>query len=275
MSMGELIIDGGEVVAALSKSEIDMQIATARAFPRDLPACIAQATQIATRNVDTAISMFYCLPRADKDIEGPSIRLAEVVAYCWTNMRVESRIVSVDHKFVTAQGTAFDIERNVAARGECKRRITYKNGSRFSDDMIQTTANAACAIALREAIFKVVPRFIVNEIMDKAKRASVGEANELGMNIQKCLDHFQKIGVSPDVIFNWLGVETQQEITAEHLVKLRGTWTAIKDGEVTKDEAFNLEPSKPEKKVSASKVSKPAKGELFEDGPQDAVEQGM
>jgi hypothetical protein len=60
--------------------------------------------------------MFYKLPRGGKKIEGPSVRMAEVVAYSWGNLRVDARIATGGAKTVTAVGTAFDLERNVAVR---------------------------------------------------------------------------------------------------------------------------------------------------------------
>lgn len=55
---------------------------------------------------------------------------------------------------MTAQGVFHDLERNVAITYEVRRRIVDKNGRRYKPDMIGVTANAACSIALRNAILR-------------------------------------------------------------------------------------------------------------------------
>lgn len=240
MASQELILSGSELVGALSKAEIDMQVSTAKAYPRDIPACCQEALQMATIDSDTAGTMFYVIPRGGKKIEGPSIRLAEIMGYCWQNLRYDSKVASIDHKFVTAQGSAFDIERNLAARVEAKRRITDNKGRRYNDDMIQVTANAACSIALREAIFKVVPRTVVNSIWLQCKKASIGKTMSFSEQVGKCLAHFGRMGVTEDVIATYLKIDDVQTMNDDDLIELRGIANAIKDGDVTVETAFGL-----------------------------------
>ncbi|MFN8826683.1 MAG: hypothetical protein ACK501_17070, partial [Planctomycetota bacterium] len=53
------------------------------------------------------------------------------------------------------------------------RRITGKNGRRYSSDMIGVTGNAACSIALRNAVFRGIPRAFWIDIYDaRARRRS-------------------------------------------------------------------------------------------------------
>src|SRR5678816_4803120 len=99
--------------------------------------------------------MFYSLPRGGRNIVGPSVRFAEVVASSWGNIRSGARIIDIDDKFITAQGQCFDLEKNICVQVEVKRRITKKDGKRYDDDMIGVTGNAACSISLRNAVFKV------------------------------------------------------------------------------------------------------------------------
>jgi hypothetical protein len=68
--------------------EIDIQIATAHRYPRDIEQFRREALSIAIADEDTAASCFYKLPRKKKDeatgewiqtyIEGPGVRLAEI-----------------------------------------------------------------------------------------------------------------------------------------------------------------------------------------------------
>ena len=77
-----LISDQGKLVRA----ELDMQITTAKAYPRNPDNFIQFATQLATQNEETAQSCFYCLTRKSKDgkvteIKGASIRQASRYAH--------------------------------------------------------------------------------------------------------------------------------------------------------------------------------------------------
>ena len=59
-------------------------------------------------------------PRGGKPIEGPSNRLAEIVAYAWGNLRISSRITNEGAKFLTAQTTILDLEHEYRhARSKC------------------------------------------------------------------------------------------------------------------------------------------------------------
>src|SRR5438876_4414663 len=76
----------GGVLANVSKAEIDIQVGTAKKFPRSLATFMREATDWVTSDPDTAASMYYVLPRKDKKVEGPSIRLAEVAVAAWGSM---------------------------------------------------------------------------------------------------------------------------------------------------------------------------------------------
>src|SRR5262245_11187920 len=166
----EEILHTATALESLNRSEIDIQIATARKYPRSLLKFKNDAEAMACLDEETASSCFYALKRAEKPIEGPSVRLAEIVASAWGNLRSGARIIAEDEKFVVAQGACHDLEKNVAFQVEVRRRITDKNGRRYSDDMITTTCNAACSIALRNAIFKAIPGAYVNRSSRKLKK---------------------------------------------------------------------------------------------------------
>src|SRR5262249_35250676 len=151
---------------------------------------------MATLDEETAASMFYTLPRAGKKIQGPSIRMAEVVGTCYGNLRYGARIVSTDESFITAQGACHDLEKNIAITYEVRRRITNKKGERYNDDMIQTTGNAAMSIALREAIFRVVPRSLFNNIYEQSKLASIGKAKTMSEQRHAAFDWLKKAGAT-------------------------------------------------------------------------------
>lgn len=234
----ELLTAGGGALAQITKSEVDVQVATAKAYPRDVRKARHEALALATLDEDTAASMIYALPRAGKKIEGPSARLAEIVVYSWGNIRAQAIVTDVTDKHVVALGTCFDLEKNVAAQVQVRRRITNSQGRRFDDDMITVTGNAACSIALRNAVFKVIPFALVKPIYEAAKETAVGRAKSMSERRAAAVEWFGKIGVGEDRLLAVLGKKSMEETTLDDLVALTGLKTAIKDGDTSIEEAF-------------------------------------
>lgn len=166
------------------------------------------------------------------------MRLAEIVGSSWGNMHYDARIVAEEEKFITAQGMARDLEYNVTVTIEVRRRITDKYNKRYNDDMINTTANAACSIALRNAIFRVVPKALVRPIYLAAKKLAVGDAQTLSSRREQVVERLIKMGVMKERIFAAVGVNGIEDVDLIILEKLIGLGTAIKDGEIKADEAF-------------------------------------
>lgn len=225
-------------VALLNKSEIDQQIATAHKYPRSIKRFRDETLQMVTLNENVAAECIYSLPRGGKTIEGATARFAEVVASAWGNSRAGARVVNDQGNFVTAQGVFHDLERNVAITYEVQRRITDKYGKRFSDDMIVVTANAACSVALRNAILKGVPKAFWSDMYEAARRTVMGDYKTLANRRADAIKTFVQYGVTEQQIFDVLEVSGIEDITLEHLVTLRGMLTAIKDGDMTPEEIF-------------------------------------
>lgn len=255
-------------LSAIEKAQIDSQVATAKKYPRSLAECKKRMLDVVQLDQETASSCFYTLPgrgAGSKPIQGPSIRLAEVAVAAYTNLAAGSRIVEDDGKFVTAQGVCFDMENNTRVTMEVKRRVVDKHGRRYSDDVVGTTMNAACAIAFRNSVFKVIPGALVKPVYQKALEYAVGDKKTLAMRRSKAVEHFNKLGVDNERLFAAINVKGLEEITLDKLGVLLGYHTAINDGDMTLDEAFpevdkpkssGLTPPKP--KAKAKKPVAPA-----------------
>lgn len=234
----EVEITGGGTLAMLNKSEIDIQIATAKQYPRSIKRFRSEALDMVTLTEKVAQECIYALPRDGKNIEGPSARFAEVIASAWGNCRVGARTVGEEDGFIIAQGAFHDLERNVAIQYEVRRRITDKYGKKFKADMVGVTANAACSIALRNAVLKGVPKAFWSEMYDAARQTVMGDAKTLTNRRAEALAFLQKLGATPDMICKKLSVPGVEDIGLDEIVVLRGLATAIKDGETTVEQAF-------------------------------------
>lgn len=258
----ELVTAESGTVALLSRAEIDQQIATAHRFPRSIRGFLDEARALVTLNGDVAGECVYALPRDGKTIEGPSARFAEILAHSWGNARAGARVVDDKGDFVTAQGVFHDLEKNVAITYEVQRRIVDKQGRRFKPDMIGVTANAACSIALRNAILKGVPKAFWQSLYEEARRVIMGDAKTLANRRAEALAYLQKFGASEAMVLGLLGIKGVEDITLEHLVTLRGIATAIKDGDTTVEQAFaQPEPEKAPLRAQVQRKSEQAPAE--------------
>lgn len=225
-------------VAAIVKSEVEAQLDAAHKYPRSIARFLQDAKTLASVNEEVAASCIFSMPRDGKMITGPSVRLAEICASCYGNMHYGGRVVGEDDKTVTSQGGAWDLQRNVRVTIETKRRITGKNGRKYSDDMIVMTGNAAASIAMRNAIFRVVPRALVDQVYDHVRKVAVGDAQTLSARRVAVLERLAKIGVSRERVLARLGKTGPDDIGLEELEVLIGLGTAIKNGDQQIDEAF-------------------------------------
>lgn len=234
------IISGNEesALSIITKSEIDVQISTAKAYPRSITKFIKKATSMATVSESVAESCAYALPRGGKTLEGPSVRLAEIVVSSYGNVRAGARVIHKDSKIVRAQGICHDLETNTSVTVEVERRITDKNGKTFSDDMIVVTGNAACAIAFRNAVFKVIPAALIQDVYEEVKNVSKGTIETLPTRRDKALKYFHGLGVKDEQICEVLQIKDVHDIDLDQLGILRGMGTALKNNETTIEELF-------------------------------------
>ena len=262
MSNEIITVNGGEMLEAINRSEIDMQIVTAHKLPRDIEKCKENMIALAAMDDEIAYNCFYHLERKNKDgqitvIEGPSVRFTEIISACWKNLRIAGRIIANDGKTITAQGVCHDLESNVAYSTEVKRSILTSKGYTYSEDMQVVVGNAAVAIAQRNAICKVVPQVLIKSVVNAVQKKALEHIQKTGVADQwkSCLSYFQAYKVSDKMLLEYIGKETAEEVDAKDIIKLGGVYNAIKEGSTTVEETF----TKPkEQKSTAQKVQKAA-----------------
>jgi hypothetical protein len=254
-------VNQAEMLQAINRSEVDMQISTAKAYPRDVQAAIKRIEDLASLDRETAEDCFYVLRRngatGQTTIEGLSVRMAEIIAGAWGNLRVQARIIGNDGKTITAQAVCHDLETNFAVSVEVKRRITDKNGKTYSEDLQVVTGNAACAIAFRNAVLKVVPKAITKKAINNIKQVALGKALDVETSRQNCIANFAKLGVTAEMLCQYLDIKSVEEIGKEQIFELRATWNAIKEGTTSVQETF-IQPQ--EEKRIAEKAKSKAQG---------------
>lgn len=232
-------------MGAIVRSEVEAQIDAAHKYPRSISRFLSEAKTLATISQEVAESCIYSMPRDNKMIAGPSVRLAEIAASCYGNLHFGGRVVDEEEKTITAQGGAWDLQKNTRVTVETRRRITGRNGHRYSDDMVTVTGNAAASIAIRNALFRVVPRAYIDQIYAHVRKVAVGDAQTLGARRQTILDRLGKLGVTIDRVLARLGKAGIDDIGLDDLEVLIGLGTAIKNNEQAIDQAFPAPPPPP------------------------------
>ena len=258
----DLEIMANDAIGSIERAQIDVQISTARRYPRTLSKVKERMLSFATLDEETASSCFYTLPARrggdDKPIQGPSVRMAEIALASYQHVKAGSRIIADDGKFIVAQAVVHDLENNVSVSIEVRRRVTSKSGARYSDDMIAVTGNAACSIALRNAVFRVVPRALITPVYEAAKRVAVGDVKSLTTKRAQIIARLKQMGAKDAAILAAVGAEKTEDIDLAKLEVLIGLGTAIKDGEITLETAFPGTSPKEEGKPIFKDEPKPA-----------------
>lgn len=270
--------DSLQVFERVVKQEVDQQVVTAKQYPRSIERFLTTAQRLVTLSEDVASECIYALPRRNKDgaevsIEGPSARFAEVIASCYGNARIATRVLDLmpADVFVTAQAVFYDVENNVARSVEVKRRITTSSGKRFGDDMIAVTANAASSIAARNAVLAGIPKAIWDGIFELARKRAVGDVQTIETKRAQALGYFGKMGITESRVLAFLGIESANDIDADRLLRLKGIASAIKDGEVKVDELF----PDPNKQIAAANRGMDALKRMVDAVPADDLNDGI
>lgn len=223
------------------KAAIDIQVSTARAYPRNVRKCVENAISIVTMDIETASTCNYAVPRGGKSITGPSVHMAKILANQWGNIRCEARVIEVDNKRVTSEGICWDLENNVAIKATVKRSILTKTG-RMSEDMITVTGNAANSIALRNAILSVIPKAVVDKVYKAAIQTITGDVSDENKLVAKRAKVIKGLieaySVTEEEILQAVGKSSSSHLGADELAVLIGVGQAIKDGDTTVEEAF-------------------------------------
>jgi hypothetical protein len=230
-----------ETIEATQRAEYDIQIATAKKYPRDLIKVKNNALAIITMDKQIAESCRYALPRDGKSISGPSVHLARILSQQYGNLRADSRVKQITNNQIISEAICFDLETNYAVKVEVRKSIVGKRG-RYSDDMIVVTGNAANAIAFRNAVFSVIPKGLTDICYKKSMEMITGDLSDETKLIQaraKSIKYFiDTYACTENDILSVLGLKAITQIKSEHIADLRGLMQSLIDGDTTPEQTF-------------------------------------
>lgn len=233
---------GAESLTPIIAGEFDVQVATAKKFPRSIIKSYENAKGIATMSEATAKTCGYMVPRAGKSITGASVHLARILAQCWGNLRVSQQVKGEEDRFIVCEAVCWDLETNLAIKTEVRKRITNKEGNRFNDDMIGVTGNAAMAVAFRNSVFAVIPKSIVDGVYEATRRKITGDLTTEDKMIAKrkevLLQMEKNHGVNEAQVLTFFKFNQATQIKSDEIIQIIGLMQAFKDGDTTPDQVF-------------------------------------
>jgi len=232
-----------EVVATgsldvIERSALQHQVVVAKKYPRDYTTFISKLTQLAQMSQPVALEMMYSVPRAGKQLIGPSVRFAEALISCWGNATATTEVVDVDREWLTAEGRFYDCETNVRLAVRVRRRITDKEGRRFNADMIGVTGAAAQSIALRGAILRGVPKALWADKFEMAKETAVGKVKSITELRDIMFTTFAGLGVTELRLLNALEIAGKADVTTDHILAMQSWHKQLKAGDANIEEIF-------------------------------------
>jgi len=229
-----------ETAVSAPPGDLDVQISTAKAYPRDVALCVQQIGDLATMDEETAASCLYFVPRAGGYIEGYSVRFAEICMATWGNMRVATRNLPRQGNMVEAEAVAWDLEKNCARSKTCKRVAQNFPGA------AELAEAAAQSIAARDAVYAVIPQGLLRSARQRMREMVLGTAEDMATLRAKVLEAFAGLGVSEAHLAKWIGPDSRgrpkerKDWTADDVLALRSLGANIRNGERTTMTEFGV-----------------------------------
>lgn len=256
---------GGMIQVAQSRAaqEVQAMVVVAKKFPRDEDVSFAKMMKACKRKSLAEVAL-YSYPRGTSKVEGPTIRLAEMMAQYWGN--IDFGIIELEQRVgeSTCMAYAWDMETNTRETKTFtvphERHINVEGGGkkviRLTDprDVYENNANHG-ARRLRACLFAVLPGDFVDSCVDECNKTLDGDNSEpMADKIRSMVAKFAEYGVTKEMIEARLQHNTDSISRAE-LVALGKIYNALKDG-AAKVADFFVEPKKEEAKAEEGGGSK-------------------
>ena len=233
-------------------AEVQASYVMAIKKPRDQMAAVERIKTACARQ-GVAENAIYSYPRGGQRVTGPSIRLAEVIAQNWGNVRCGVQELSRNPLETTMRAYCIDLETNFAdektftiehIRDKTNRRTNENERIELETqrDIYENNANFA-ARRKRACILAVIPPDIIDIAMQACNKTLSGNGTApLEDRIRLMVEVFGKYGIKKEHIEKRLKHKVEAIDNAE-LNSLRQIMTSLKDGASKREDWFDLGPS--------------------------------
>jgi len=186
-----------------------------------------------------------------KSVEGLSIRAAESIANRWTNSAYGCELVSEDDESALIAGVFLDYENNTRHVVQARVSKFYKkrNGQvvQHTPDRFDTVIKANQSKVLREVILRSLPAGLKKEYENKVRR--ILKADSITNIRNSLMERIETLNISVELIETCRG-KAIKDMKKEELTEIVGLTNAIRDGEVSINEAFPVKKAGTEQEKS-------------------------
>lgn len=250
-------------------TEVQAMVVMAKQFPRNQIQAMDRILNACTRQ-SLAEGAVYSYPRGGQNVEGPSIRLAEVLAQNWGNIDFGIREISQSNGESTVEAYAWDLETNtrqVKVFQVPHKRFAGGKTKNLTDprDIYEIVANNG-ARRLRACILGVIPGDVVEAAVAQCGTTLAANVDLSEESIKKMLEAYSQYGVTAEMV--QLRYQCRIEaIRPAQFLELRKIYTSIKDGMSKASDWFAVPETKPDTRSDLNDIV----GQL-EQPPQTAAE---
>ena len=235
--------------------EVKGQIFMAKQFPRDIFQSEHRILDNCKRP-SLAGQAVYSYPRGGAKVEGPSIRLAEVLAQNWGNLSYGIKELEQREGESVAMAFCWDLETNVRQEKVFTVKHSRKAKGKVKKlddprDIYELVANNG-ARRVRACILGVIPGDIVDKAVEECNRTLAGQNSKpLKERVNEAVKAFkEKYRVTQEQIESYFGYNVSA-FTERDVLDLVKIFNSLKDGMSKPEDWFNKEPqNKPKSDLS-------------------------
>lgn len=258
--------------------EVKGQIFMARQFPRN----VFQSEQRildACKRPSLAETAIYSYPRGGARVEGPSIRLAEVLAQNWGNLAFGIKELEQRNGESVAMAYAWDLETNVREEKVFTvphSRYTRSGINKLTDprDIYEMVANQGSR-RLRACILGIIPGDITEKAIEECNKTLAGNNKEpLKDRVNNALKAFkEQHRVTQAMVEERFGYNAESFTEYDYLELIK-IFTSLKDGMSKVDDWFDKK-AKSKQEDKLTDAFKETKNEnKAEDKPKRGAKEG-
>jgi hypothetical protein len=250
-------VQGVQANALMTRTlaELQASVMLSKAHPRSLVTCERKILEGVER-FSLAERAEYSLPIGGKPVTGASIHLIQHIARCYGNIDFGVRQLAVgedvEGSFTDLEAYAWDKEDNIRV---CNAFRVYHfmlvkdyknpNGPKVKKHLndvgdVNRLIGSYASRQVRGVLARVLPADLIDMALEKSKETlRKGEgAAPLIDRVKKCVNAFAGLGVDQ------ASLETEAKVKIEFwtesiLADMRGRYTALKDGEATREALFS------------------------------------
>lgn len=245
-AMGQLA--GG---AGMMQTRTQYQTAIRVVAPRDLDKLRTAVIREATYSRD---SFFYAWSQNDKSkgpngksmIEGVSIDGAMILVRNWGNAACEPDLVDETPAYWLLRATFIDLETGFTSARLFRQRKNQKVGRHDDDRALDIQFQIGQSKAIRNAVVRCVPAWLVDEAMDAARAGAADRYKNVAESAERAIKAYDgQHKITQEQLERKLGKKRADWIPSD-LVLLNAIFRALKEGMTSLGQEFSEDAAEPE-----------------------------